>query len=94
MGLLASHIGGRVRASAKEAGLGEGFTRHLKRVGSPRFGGQWSGAASARDRRSMEELQDAREVHRAPGSGPGSGEQMLPVKLRQTFPCSLMVGGG
>ena len=32
-GLLASHIGGRVRASAKEAGLGEGFTRHLKKVG-------------------------------------------------------------
>ena len=32
-GLLASHVGGRVRASAKEAGLGEGFTRHLRRVG-------------------------------------------------------------
>ena len=32
-GLLASQTGGRVRAAAKEAGLGEGLTRHSGRVG-------------------------------------------------------------
>ena len=73
-GLLASHIGGRVRASAKEAGLGEGFTRHLKKVGMAQdlaaSGVELPALVTGRASRCPRYTE--RQV-----VGPGSGEQML-----------------
>ena len=78
-GLSARQIGRRVQAAALAAGLGEGYHRPQRPRGhGPGPGEEWGGAAGADDRGTVEELQDAGPVHRAPGGGPGRGGQVLP----------------
>ena len=43
-------------------------------------GGLGGGAAGTDDRRTVEEFQDAGEIHRAPDGGTGRGGQILPGK--------------
>ena len=80
-GLSASQIGRRIDAAAKAAGLGEGFTGHSGRVGMAQdLAASGMELPELDDRRPVEIIEDAGEIHRAPGGGTGRGGQVLPGK--------------
>ena len=63
-GMTTRHIGNRVRAAAKAAGLGEGYTGHSGRGGhGPGPGEKRRGTAGADDRRPVEIVPNAGEIY-------------------------------
>ena len=84
-GMTTRHIGNRVRAATKAAGLGEGYHRPFRPRGhGPGPGEERRRTACADDRGPLEIFQDAGQIHGAPSCGPGRRGQVLPRTRRLT----------
>ena len=81
-GMTTRHIGNRVRAAAKAAGLGEGYTGHSGRVGMAQdlanTGTELPALMTAEGGRT----QDASALHRTPSGRPRRCRQILPGRRK------------